>query len=312
MNLFNLFAKLSLNTEDYEKGLDKSQKQAQSFSSKIGTAFKAGAKAIASFGAVAVAGAGALAALTVKTSDYIGEIDDMAQRLGMSTTEYQEWAYAVQLSGAQATTFQTSIRFLTEKVKQLSEGNGDALLTLEELGIGYEDFMALDTAGQFGLIVNSLQGVEDYTDKARIAQELFGNRAYQELMPLLNMEQGSIEELKQKTKDLGLVMCEDAVQAGAEFGDTLDTVRIKIKNMASTIFTDFIPELTNITTGLTDMANGVDGATDKVVDGIVGMTNRLIDKLPEFLDTAVDLVLQIVDGLLLHLPAIVQKLTDLV
>ena len=85
MNLFNLFAKITLDNRDYEKKIDESKKSASSFSSKMGTAFKTGARAVTAFATTVVAGAAALAGLAVKMVNFGSEIDDNSQKLGMST-----------------------------------------------------------------------------------------------------------------------------------------------------------------------------------------------------------------------------------
>ena len=41
MNLFDLVAKITLDTSEYEKGLDDSEKKADGFGSKLGSAVKA-------------------------------------------------------------------------------------------------------------------------------------------------------------------------------------------------------------------------------------------------------------------------------
>ena len=54
MDLFNLVAKITLDTSEYEKGLDNSEKKADGFGSKLGSAVKKGS-ALAVAGITAVA-----------------------------------------------------------------------------------------------------------------------------------------------------------------------------------------------------------------------------------------------------------------
>ena len=300
MNLFNLFATLTLDNSDYEKKLDQSQKSAGSFSSKIGTAFKTGVRAVAGFVTGVAAASAAIGALVVKFVDAGSEIDDNAQKLGISTESYQYWSLVLQRAGSDASNLSMVIRNLTTFTNELSTGNGDALLTLQELGIGYEDFMAMNTEEQLYAIVEALQGMESQTDKVAIAQEIFGNRVYQELLPLLNMEQGSLEDLSAEFENLGLIMSDDTVKSIAEVGDRLDNLGNLIKTSALIIGTDFLPEINGIIDALTALVNGsvsAEEAMQNLSDGIVGIISKIANGAPEFINAAGNLIINILNGL---------------
>ena len=161
MNLFNLFARLFLDTKDFDENLDKSQKKASSFSSKAGTVFKAGARAVTAFATTVAAASTAIAALGTKMINFAGDIDDNAQRIGMSTDDYQLWAFAIEKAGGDAQTLAKAVQNISVFTEKLAEGNSDALLTLQKLGIEYDDFMKADNAGKLKMIVESLQGMEN-------------------------------------------------------------------------------------------------------------------------------------------------------
>ena len=300
MNLFNLFATLTLDNSDYEKKLDQSQKSAGSFSSKIGTVFKTGVRAVAGFVTGVAAASAAIGALVVKFVDAGSEIDDNAQKLGISTESYQYWSLVLQRAGSDASNLSMVIRNLTTFTNELSTGNGDALLTLQELGIGYEEFMAMNTEEQLYAIVEALQGMESQTDKVAIAQEIFGNRVYQELLPLLNMEQGSLEDLSAEFENLGLIMSDDTVKSIAEVGDRLDNLGNLIKTSALIIGTDFLPEINGIIDALTALVNGsvsAEEAMQNLSDGIVSIISKIANGAPEFINAAGNLIINILNGL---------------
>lgn len=312
MNLFNLFATLTLDNSDYEKKINESGKSASSMSSKMGTAFKTAGRVIGATVTAIAAVTTAIAGLAVKTVDYMGDIDDNAQRVGMSTEAYQKWAYAMQLAGGDASTLQIVMRELTTFTNELSAGQGDALLTLQKLGIGYEDFMALPVDGQLQAIIEGLQGMESQTDKTTIAQEIFGNRAYQQLMPILNQEKGYVDDLFESMEDLGLVISDDVIKAGAALGDKLDQLKLTFKNVGASITADLFPQLELVIDGLTGMATGAEDAGDKFVEGIVGIVDKLVSALPQLIDVASDLLVNVLDGILSALPSFVPKLIEVV
>lgn len=311
MNLFNLFATLTLDSSEYEQKLNQSEKSAKSFSSGIGTAFKTGARAVAGFAAGVAAVTTAIAGLAVKTIDYAGDLDDNAQRVGMSTEAYQKWAFAMQLAGGDASTLQIAVRGLTTFVDELSTGQGDALLTLQKLGIGYEEFMAMPTEDKLKAIIEGLQGMENQTEMTTIAQDIFGSRAYQTLMPILNQEKGYVDELFASMEDLGLVMSDDAVKAGAALGDQLDILKQKITVVGATMMSDLFPEIELILEGLNGLVSGSDGAMDALSEGLIGLIDKIANALPTIIETAADLLVNIIDGIIKALPSIIPNIVSM-
>lgn len=312
MNLFNLFATLTLDNSEYEKKINESGKSAASVSSKMGTAFKTAGRVIGGVVTAITAVTTAIAALAVKTVDYMGDIDDNAQRVGMSTEAYQKWAYAMQLAGGDASMLQIVMRELTTFTNELSAGQGDALLTLQKLGIGYEDFMALPVDKQLQAIIEGLQGMESQTDKTTIAQEIFGNRAYQQLMPILNQEKGYVDDLFESMEDLGLVIGDDVVKAGAALGDKLDQLKLTFKTVGASIMSDLFPQIELVVEGLTGMATGAEDAGDKFVEGIVGIVDKLTSALPTLIDIAGNLLVEVLSGIISALPSMVPNIIEVI
>lgn len=296
MNLFNLFATLALDNSDYEKKLDQSQKSANSFSSKIGTAFKTGVRAVAGFTTGVVAASTAITALAMNFINAGSEIDDNSQKLGISTEAYQYWSLVLQRAGTDASQLSMAIRNMTTFTQELSTGQADALLTLQKLGIGYEDFMAMNTEEQLYAIVEALQGMEDQTDKVTIAQEIFGTRVYQELLPLLNMEQGSLEDLREEFEGLGLVLSDSTIKSIAAVGDKVDNFTNTIKTLGLMMGAELLPEIELITDGLVGLANGSDDAMQSLTEGLTGLIDKVANALPTIISTAGDLLLNIIAG----------------
>ena len=314
MNLFNLFAKITLDNSEYEKKLNQSQKSTSSFASKVGSALKTGVKAFAGFAAGVTVAAGAVAGFAMKVIQSGSDIDDNAQKLGVSTEGYQYWSLVLQRAGTDASQLSMAIRNMTTMTQNLSAGNADALLTLEKLGIGYEDFMGMNTEQQLYSVVEALQGLESETDKVAIAQDVFGSRVYQELLPLLNMEQGSLGDLQTEFEDLGLILSDTTVKGIAEVGDKIDNFTNTIKTAALSIGADFLPEIELITDGLMGLVSGSDDAVQALSDGLMGLINKIAQALPTIIQTAGDLLIQIIVGLgdTLSDPGLINSLVSVV
>jgi phage-related protein len=88
--------------------------------------------------------------------------------------------------------------------------------------------------------ITALAGMENGTERARLAQELFG-KAGVELAPVLNSGADGIEALRSRCHDLGLVMSDEAVNAGVKLGDTIDDVKSTFGAITDRIGTSFMP-----------------------------------------------------------------------
>ncbi len=284
--------------DDYKKNLQNSEKNSSSFASNLGKAFKTAASAIAGVVAGIAGAATAMGALAVQAIDYAGDLDDNATRVGMSTEAYQEWAFAMQLAGADATVLQTAVRNLTTFTGNLSAGNEDAIASLEALGVSYEEFMELPVEEQLNAVVNGLQGLKDQTEMTQIAQEVFGSRVYQQLMPLLTQEKGYVDELGQSMSEMGMIMSDDAVKAGAALGDQLDILKQRITIVGQTMVSDLFPEIEMLLEGLNGLASGSDDAMNQMTEGLIGLIDKVAEALPTIMSTATDLLLNVLVGLI--------------
>lgn len=307
------------------KNIQKSAKSAASSAAnsitklvkEISTVAPAIAKATATIVVAIGTISGAVVGVASKVMDYTGEIDDNAQHLNMSTEQYQTWAFAVQKAGADVSTLETATRQLTDWTNKLSEGNGEAILSMKKLGISYSDFSKMDTAGQLQTVVEALQGLESQTNKTRLAQEIFGNRAYQQLMPLLNEEQGSFDALSESLKEQGAIIEDGLIKQGAELGDELQLLQSFAKSAGTALAADFLPDVSLVIEGLQGLMAGTEGSVDMISEGIIDVFSRITEKLPELLSTAVDIIRQKLPDILFEvisglLDAIIELLPDLV
>lgn len=300
MNLLNLFAKIVLDKKEYEDGLTDSKKMAESFKSKIVTVMGNVQKAWLGFVGTVTAAGGAIYGFAKKASDVGGDIDDNAKKLGVSTEAYQFWDLTLQRAGTDVSQLSAGIRKMTEFTQQLTAGNGDALIALEEMGIGYQEFMDMKPEDQLWALVEGLQGVEDGNKKVELAQEVFGNRTYQELMPLLEMEQGSLDELNQEWHDHNLILSDEAVKSMADAGDGFDLIERKVGLLFAGLGEKLIPVVEwfiNFITENIGTVTAIAVALGVVTTAIVGVNLALNANPIGLIVTAVGALLVALTGL---------------
>lgn len=242
MSVFDLEAILRLNDKDYTNKLQQASSNAKSFGSRAGKAFKTATLAVAGV-TTAVGGAStALYGVAKKSADASDRIDKMSQKLGLSREAYQELDFILSQSGASVDSLKAGIKTLTNQMTEASNGTEKSAGYFEELGVSVTDAEGNLRSQEDVLydVMSALQGMDNQTEKAQLATKLLG-RSGADLMPLLNSEAGSIEELKNKAHDLGLVMSDETVDAGVEFTDTLDQLQRSFSAITTKIGADVMP-----------------------------------------------------------------------
>ena len=264
MNVFELFATLKLDTSEYEKGLDDAEKDTQSLSSALGSA----GKTFATVGAgIGVAG-GALFAFANNTADSADEIDKMSQKLGLSAEAYQEWDYVMQLAGTDINSMTSGMKTLVNKFEDAKNGGDDSIAMFEQLGLSMEDIQDMSQEDLFATVISSLQGMEDNTERAALATDLLGKSAT-ELRPLLNQSAEATQEQIDALHEMGGVMSDEAVKQGAEFKDSLTSLKTAFGGAANSLAGELIPRITELVNGITQFI--ADGGLQKLIDGFEKM-----------------------------------------
>lgn len=202
----------------------------QSFGGKFGQAFSK----MGTVGKVAAVGAGVAAGaavagkavwdLSTKAAESADRIDKMSQKIGLSRKAYQEWDYVLSQNGMNIDSMKGGIKTLTGQISKAQSGAGASAEAFARLGISTEQLNTMSREDIFKAAITGLQGVSSETEKAALANQLFG-RSGSEMAPLLNQSAESTQNLIDKANDLGLVMGDDAVDAGVELTDTIDTAK---------------------------------------------------------------------------------------
>lgn len=244
MEIFKLFGRILVDSDEAEKNMQKSESKASKLASTLGKGIKSAAK----WGAGLVAGAGAagtaLMGVATKAAESADEIDKMSQKIGLSKQSYQEWKYAMGQSGVDISVMQTGVKTLTSLMDRANDGNKTAAATFEALGLSIYDSSGKlkNQEDMMKEAIMTLASMEDSTERAKLATELFG-KAGVELEPLLNSGAEGIQDLMDRAHDLGLVMSDEAVTAGVVFGDTLADVKDSAGMVVTEIGTAVMPML---------------------------------------------------------------------
>ena len=281
---------------DEIKKTGKETEQAGAQFQKVGEVLKNVGKAMTA--AAAAIGAGAVAAgkkiwdMANDTAAAGDTVDKMSQKLGLSTKAYQEWDYVLSQSGADIESMGAGFKTLTNLVDKATSGNDKAAASFEKLGISTRELKDLSREDIFALTVKRMQEMGDTTERAALANTIFG-KSGQGLAPLLNQTAEATQNLKDKANELGFVMSDEAVAASVKFTDSMDTLKRTFEGVKNSITSELLPGLTSITDGLALLLTGSDGAKDKIKSGaneIVTAIKKAIPQAIEALKTVLDVI----------------------
>lgn len=299
MKLFELLGTIALaGAAQAQKDIDDTSGKASNFSKNL----KKGIATVGKWGvAIGTAAAGAATALTnmAKSSAATADnVDKMSQKIGISRQAYQELDFICSQSGTSVDNLQMGMKQLTNQMQSAQSGTKSAVDAFEAIGVSIYDSTGnlKDQETMMWEALSALQSLENQTEKAALANDLFG-RSGSELMPLLNGTSGSIDKMKQQAHDLGLVLDDELIDNGVEMTDTMDQMKRAVGSLTTKLGGALMP----IVTKLCDFII-------KNLPNIEKMFNQLAPVLENMFDSLIPVITDLIDELL---PVIVDLMDDL-
>ena len=301
MNLFDLAAKLTLDSSQYEKGLADAEKKGSGFGGKLQGAMKIGAAAVTAVTGTVTALTGALVGGANEVAMYGDNIDKMSQKMGISTDAFQEWDAVLKHNGSSIESMSKGMITLQKKAAAGSDA-------FEKLGLTQEQVASMSTEDLFAATIEGLQNMEEGAERTALASELLGGAA-KELGPTLNMSAKETEAMKKRVHELGGVMSKDAVKSAAAYKDQLQDMQTAFGGMKRGLLSDFMPSLTTVMGGLTDLFSGGDGI-GKISEGISGLVDKISENTPRILEVGTKIILSLGEAITANLPVLLKAGVD--
>lgn len=244
----------NLGKEEKDAG-DKAEKSSEKMKKIGGAAKTAGKIAVAAFGAITAAVGKMVKGLAEATNEaaQAGDaIDKSSQKMQMSAEDYQKLAYAAELSGTNMATMQKAQGKLLKAGSDLS-------------------------------IVDALKQCAEASDSAAAAEEMFGAKTAQELLPMLNTGADGIDKMMNSAEKYGMVMTNDAVAASAAYENSLTSLKNTASTVKNNLVSNLLPGLTQVFDGFKMLMSGQEGAEDAIVKGAEDMISSIKKVVPQFI-----------------------------
>lgn len=267
--LFKIVGKVFVQTDEAKEQLDEVSEEGKKTSKKLDGFFGGVAKAGALVAAGVTAAYGGAMALTNQVAQTADKWDKLSLRTGIAVENLQAWGYAAEQSGADIGKLEVGIKTLSESQIRAIEGNEDAIKSYQKLGISIADLEKMTPEQTFEAVMNGLAGMKDGAEKNSIGNQLLG-KSFVELKPLLAEGVDGMQALKDRASELGLILSEDTVNAGVEFGDRMADLRAVIGSFGNEIAAQLMPHMTDFINWCIENAPKIKETIGNVVEGVTG------------------------------------------
>ena len=194
-------------------------------------------------------------------------INDMALRTGMGVEALQEFGYAAGLSGGSMDDVEKAAKKMSQVIFEAGEeakaagakqqeawakgstevitATGSYTQALATLGLSYAQLKDMKPEDQFTTIGFALADVSNATDRAALAQQMFG-RGGMALLPMLSEGRAGFAAMADEARRLGLIMDAESVAAADNLGDELDKLKAGMKGLGFDIAQTLVPALLSL------------------------------------------------------------------
>ena len=340
LNLFDLYAKITLDDSEYQKGIDDAGKKTSSFADKLKTGLAAAAKVgVAAIGAAA-AGIAALTKASVENyAEYeqlVGGVDTLFKQASDTVQQYAANAYKT--AGMSANEYMNTVTSFSASLIQSLGGDTEKAAVVADQAITDMSDNANKMGTSIDMIQNAYQGFakQNFTMLDNLKLGYGGTK---EEMERLLKDAQKISGIKYDISSFAditeaiHVMQEEMGIAGTTAAEASETIEGSINSMKSA--------WSNLVTGLADENSDLDKLINNFVDSTATAAKNIIPRveqtligvgtlisklapvigealprlvtnvLPSLLSAGVKLVSGIVEGIASSLPQVLEAGTNL-
>jgi hypothetical protein len=225
----------------------------------------------------ALAGGFALNSL-VGIVDQIGGIGEQAAKLGVTNAEFQRLDVLAKQNATSVQALGTAFRNLANAAVQPTK---ETTAAFARLGVETRNSDGSFRARQdlFFDTASALADMSDSTQRAALAQDVFGRSAI-EILPLLSNGRKGIEEQRAALERLAVVS-DSAIKAADEFSDSLPALKLELMALAGPVLEQIVvPALAVLRDVVLSVAKGFEFLTKRMNPAAVGFAALAIGLTP--------------------------------
>ena len=220
--------------------------------------------------------------------------EDLATGIGASVEQISFLDFAATQSGASLEQLSTSVSQLQKNLSIVAKGGtGEASDALRALRLDAQELTQSDLIGQLSKVGDALRGLENPTERAAVAQGLFGESAKQ-LLPLLISGERGIAQLAGRFVELNGAITTEQAALFSDVNDSIGELSLSARQLGVALANATSPALIELFEVLTDGANNAapffEFFTNRVRKGLLQLAQdaKIAElKIAEFLESTV-------------------------
>lgn len=198
--------------------------------------------------------------------------------MGVSTTSYQELAYAAGQCGVEMS--------VMEKAAKSLEG------TDMNMDDAMESIMALGTA----------------EERAAKAAELFGEGVAYKMAPLLQEGEEGFNNLKDRAHELGAVMSEESIANGVKFDDLMSDLKQSAESLGANLGGALFPILNDIIESVIGFMPTIQSMISDIGPVLADLLQEILPPLVEMAEQILPIIIEIIKPLIPLLSSILKTI----
>ena len=328
LNLFDLFAKISLDTSEYDSGVKDVTKSGESLASKLknglATAGRVAATGIGAITTAAGAAVGGLLALEQSTEEYriaMGRLNTAFESAGYgaeaANQAYSDF-YGILGDTDRATEASQLLAKLAENEEDLAEWTniaagvngtfGDSLPIESLIEAANETARTGTVVGTLADALNWAGTVGEDEFNAMLASCSSESERNQLIMDTLAGTYDEAANAFYRNNEALVASREAQVQMDdvlAQLGQTVSTVKGQLT-------AEFLPAISSVASAFNGMLTGSAGASEQFSAAVGQLVNVAVSKLPEFLSFGTQIITSLLSGIVQSIPSLVAAVPQIV
>jgi hypothetical protein len=215
---------------------------------KIAGAFTVGNLAAQGFQKIVELAFGAARQVVQGFSDALdlgGRLNELSSRTGETAGKLLVLETAFKNSGLEAAQVGTAINKLQNFMQDAANGGEKQRAAMQSLGISMSDLAGKTPTEEMQIFADRIAAIEDPTQRAALASEVFGDKLGGKLLPLFSDFSGNLDDAREKVGSLEQVMDENAATFDAA-AETIEAVKGKMAAFAAGVLSETIPALDDL------------------------------------------------------------------
>lgn len=268
MEIFKLVGSIFIDNEKANESLQKTDKKASSFGETLGKTAQGALKFASIAGGAMLAVSGAAMGVADSVAETADEIDKASIRMGIDTETYQELAYAAGQCGVEMSTMEQAAK------------------KLEGTDLSFDD------------AINQIMQLSTAEERSAAAADLFGEKIAYNLSPILEQSGEDFDALTQRAHDLGIIMSEESVKAGVQFGDLMSDLKQTAESLGNSLGAALFPILIDIINEILAFMPQIQSYIQMIAPVITQVVGAILPILFEVLSALIPVAMEIITAIL--------------